>query len=92
MSLTLTNEQNVQAELPKNMILDLEQFNRDKIKFEDQQKGIRLFLKSNRVIEMNDRITTILIYLRRSIAGMYAQEKLNELDKEIGTQYQEEFV
>jgi len=32
---------------------------------------MRLFLKSNRVIETNDRITVILAYLRGGVAGIY---------------------
>jgi len=36
-------------------------------------------------METNDRITVILAHLRGSIAEIYAQKKLNELDKEIGT-------
>ncbi len=43
-------------------------------------------LKSNRVMETNDRITMILACLRRDIVGIYAQKKLDELDEELGTQ------
>ena len=32
---------------------------------------MRLFLKSNIVMETGNRITAILVYLRRSIAGIY---------------------
>jgi len=53
---------------------------------------MRLFLKSNRVMETNDRITAILACLRRSIAGIYAQKKFSELDKEIGTQDWDNFM
>ena len=53
---------------------------------------MRLFLKSNRVIETNDRITVILAYLREGITGIYAQKKLDELNKELRTQDWEEFV
>ena len=53
---------------------------------------MRLFLKSNRVIETNDRIITILACLRGGIAGIYAQRKLNKLDKELGTQDWDNFV
>ena len=53
---------------------------------------MRLFLKSNRVIETDNRITAILACLRGGIAGIYAQRKLNELDKETRTQDWEEFV
>ena len=43
---------------------------------------MRLFLKSNRVMETNNRIMAILAYLREDIAGIYAQRKLDELDEE----------
>ena len=62
------------------------------MKFEDWWKGIKLFLKSNKVLETNDRITAILAHLRGDVAGIYAQRKLNELDKETETQNWEEFV
>jgi len=32
---------------------------------------MRLFLKSNRVMETNDRITVILAHLRGDVAGIY---------------------
>jgi len=51
-----------------------------------------LFLKSNRVIETDNRITAILAYLRESVASIYAQKKLDKLDKETGTQDWDEFV
>ena len=62
------------------------------MKFKDWWRGIRLFLKNNRVIETDDRITAILACLRGGIAGIYAQRKLDELDKETGTQDWEDFV
>jgi len=49
-------------------------------------RGIRLFLKSNRVMETNDRITVILARLREGVAGIYVQRKLDELDEETRTQ------
>ena len=51
-----------------------------------------MFLKSNRVMETDDRITAILACLREGIVGIYAQKKLNKLDKEIGTQDWDNFV
>jgi len=45
---------------------------------------MRLFLKSNRVMETDDRIIVILACLRRDVAGIYIQKKLDELDKELG--------
>ena len=53
---------------------------------------MRLFLKSNRVMETDDRITVILACLRGGIAGIYVQRKLNEPDKGTRTQDWEEFV
>ena len=38
---------------------------------------MQLFLKSNRII-------AILACLRRGVVRIYAQKKLNELDKELG--------
>ena len=46
---------------------------------------MRLFLKSNRVIETDNRIMAILACLRGGVAGIYIQKKLDELDKELGT-------
>jgi len=43
-------------------------------------------------METDDRITAILAHLRGSIAGIYAQKKLDELDKELGTQDWKDFV
>ena len=67
------------------MVPDPELFDRDRTKFGDWWRGIWLFLKSNKVIETDDRITAILAYLRGGVVGIYAQKKLNELDKETGT-------
>ena len=53
---------------------------------------MRLFLKSNRVMETDNRITAILAHLRGGVVGIYAQKKLNELDKELGTQDWDNFV
>ena len=88
----VTSQENVQAGLPRNMVPDPGWFDSDRTKFEDWWRGIRLFLKSNRVMETNDRITAILACLRGDVAGIYAQQKLNELDKELGTQDWDNFV
>jgi len=53
---------------------------------------ISLFLKSNRVMETNNRITVILAHLRGGIVGIYMQRKLDELDKELGTQDWDNFM
>jgi len=76
----------------KNMVPDPEWFDGDQIKFEDWWRGIRLFLKSNRVMKTDNRITVVLVCLRGGVAGIYAQRKLNELDEETRTQEWEEFV
>jgi len=43
-------------------------------------------------METDNRITAILAHLRGGIVGIYTQRKLNELDKELGTQNWDEFV
>ena len=78
--------------MPRNMVLDPGWFDGDQMKFEDWWRGIRLFLKSNRVIGMNNRITAILAHLRGGVVGIYVQKKLDKLDKETNTQNWEDFV
>ena len=84
--------ENAQAGLPKSMVPDPGWFDRDRSKFEDWWRGIRLFLKSNRVTGTDDRITAILAHLRGGVAGIYAQKKLNEFDEDNDTQDWDEFV
>jgi len=84
--------ENVMAGMPKNIVPDPGWFDGDRTKFKDWWRGIRLFLKSNRVIETDDRITAILAHLREGVAGIYTQKKLDELDKELGTQDWEDFI
>ena len=43
-------------------------------------------------METDNRITAILAHFRGSVAGIYAHWKLNELDKELGTQNWDDFV
>ena len=88
----VTINTNKQAVMPKNIVPDPGWFDGNRTKFEDWQRGMRLFLKSNRVMETDNRITAILACLRRGVAGIYVQKKLDELDKELGTQDWEEFV
>ena len=83
---------NVLAGLPKSMVPDPGWFDGDRSKFEDWWRGIRLFLKSNRVNGTDDRITAILAHLRGGVAGIYAQKKLDEFDEDNNTQDWEEFV
>ena len=86
------SQENGQAGLSKNMVPDPGWFDGDRMKFEDWWRGIRLFLKSNRVMETDDRITAILARLRGGVAGICAQKKLDELDEELGTQDWEDFI
>ena len=74
------------------MDLNSEWFKGDQIKFENWWRGTQLYLKSNRVIETNNRITAILSYLREDVVGIYTQKKLDELDEEPGTQDWDNFV
>jgi len=85
-ALAVTVNKNRQAGMPKNMVLDPGWFDVDRTKFKDWWRGIILFLKSNRVMETDNRIMAILARLREGIVGIYAQKKLNELDKETRTQ------
>ena len=84
--------ENIQAGLPKNIVPDPGWFDGDRTKFKDWWRGIRLFLKSNRVNGTDDRITAILARLRGGVAGIYAQKKLTELDEDNDTQDWDEFV
>ena len=84
-ALAVTVNENGQAGMSKNMVPDPGWFDGDQMKFKDWWREIRLFLKSNRVMETDDRITAILACLRGGVAGIYMQRKLNELDKETGT-------
>jgi len=43
-------------------------------------------------METDDRITAILACLREGVVSIYTQRKLNELDKEIGTQDWDNFI
>jgi len=43
-------------------------------------------------MKTNDRITAILACLRGGVAGIYTQQKLDELDEELGTQDWDDFV
>ena len=74
------------------MVSDPEWFNGDRTKFEDWWRGMKLFLKNNIVMETGNKIIAILVYLRRDIAGIYTQKKLNKLDEETGTQDWNNFV
>ena len=90
--LALVTVQNKQAGLPKSIVLNLGWFDRNRTKFEDWWREIQLFLKNNRVNRTDNRITAILAHLRGGVAEIYAQKKLNELDKETDTQDWDEFV
>ena len=65
---------NIQAGLPKNMVLDPGWFDGDQSKFEDWWRGIRLFLKSNKVNGTDDRITAILACLRGDVVEMTSRD------------------
>jgi len=83
---------NKSAGVPRSMVPDPGWFDRDQTKFGDWWREIRLFLKSNRVNGTNNRITAILARLRGGVAGIYAQRKLNKLDKDNNTQDWDDFV
>jgi len=80
------------AGMPRSMVPDPGWFDSDQMKFEDWWRGIRLFLKSNRVNGTDNRITAILAHLRRGVVGIYTQKKLDELDKDNNTQDWDDFI
>jgi len=76
---------NKKAIIFKSIVPDPGWFDRNRTKFEDWWRRIQLFLKSNKVLETDDKITEILAHLRESVVGIYSQKKLDELDEELGT-------
>jgi len=76
----------------KTMVSDLGYFDGDRTKFEDWCRGIHLFLKSNRVVAADERITAVLARLRGDVAEIYTQKKINELENTEDTQSWKEFV
>jgi len=88
----LAQENNGQAGLLKNMVLDLGWLDRNRMKFKDWWRGMRLFLKNNRIMKTHNRIIAILAHLRGGIASIYAQKKFDKLDEETRTQDWDEFV
>jgi len=50
----------IQTVISKNIVSNLEWFDGDQMKFKDWWRGIQLFLKSNRVIVVNNKITEVL--------------------------------
>ena len=58
-ALAVYNE-NVQTITPKSIVPDLEWFDRDRTKFKDWWRGMQLFLKSNKVVATDDKITAAL--------------------------------
>ena len=76
----------------KTMVPDPEQFDGDKTKFEDWWREICLFLKSNRVVAANNKITVVLVRLRGDVVEIYAQKKIDELEDTEDTQNWEDFV
>ena len=62
------------------------------MKFKDWWRGIQLFLKSNRVMETNNRIIAILACLRGDVVGIYTQRKLDKLDEKLGIQDWKDFI
>jgi len=80
------------AGMPRSMVPDPGWFDSNQTKFEDWWRGIRLFLKSNRVNKTDNRITVILVRLRGGVVGIYTQKKLDELDEENNIQDWDDFV
>ena len=72
--------ENIQTMTPKSMVLDLGWFDRDRIKFKDWWRGIQLFLKNNKVVVTDDKITVVLAQFKGGIVRIYIQKKINKLE------------
>jgi len=57
--------------MPKNMVQDPGWFDSDQTKFKDWWREMQLFLKSNRIIKTDNRITVILAHLRGGVVSIY---------------------
>jgi len=66
----------------KNIVPNPRWFDNNKTKFEDWWREIQLFLKSNKVVATDDKIIIVLAQLRGGIVGIYAQNKINQIEKE----------
>ena len=84
--------ENVQVSMPRSIVSDPEWFDGDWMKFEDWWREIWLSLKSNRIVATDDKIITVLPWLRGGIAGIYMQKKINKLEYIEDSQDWEEFV
>ena len=81
-----------QTVMLKSMVPDPGQFDSDWTKFEDWWRRICLFLKSNRVIVTDNKITVVLAQLREDIKRIYAQKKIDQMKEEDNTQDWNKFV
>ena len=52
--------ENISTAMPKSMVPNPGWFDGNRTKFKDQQREIRLFLKSNRVVAIDNKITIVL--------------------------------
>jgi len=52
------------------------------MKFEGWWRRIYLFLKSNRVTATDDKITAVLVQLRRGVTKIYVQKKIDQIEEE----------
>ena len=46
-------------------------------------RRIQLFLKNNRAIATDDKITAVLAQLREGIAEIYVQKKIDQIEEEV---------
>ena len=60
MSIALVPAMYNKKTMMKNMVLDPGWFDGDRTKFKDWWRGIKLFLKSNKVVAADNKITTVL--------------------------------
>ena len=73
-----------QAVMSKSMVSDPWQFDGDQIKFKDWWREIHLFLKSNRVIAINNKITIVLAQIKEVLQKyMHKIRSIKQKEKKI---------
>jgi len=69
----------------KSMVPEPEWFDGNRKGFEDWWRAIKLYLRANRIIGAEDKVTAVLSRFHGGTAGVFAQQKLNEIDEQDDT-------
>jgi len=65
----------------KSMVPEPEWFNRDKKMFEDWWRAIKLYLRANKVTDVDEKIIVVLERFQGGTAGAFAQQKLDKIEQ-----------